>query len=145
MTQLAGVLEFHLTPQCRGAENLEYSFRLWQCGGRLECTPCSRVYHIFRKGGHAYSMPGNHVLKNKLRTAAIWMDGGFISVINVAMYLMDVDCRVWRYRAQGHGQPQYRHWPLGRDEAAAGASAVQVLRLVPEKCASSKALTRIRH
>ena len=57
-----------------GAENLEYSFRLWQCGGRLECTPCSRVYHIFRKGGHAYSMPGNHVLKNKLRTAAIWMD-----------------------------------------------------------------------
>jgi polypeptide N-acetylgalactosaminyltransferase len=57
-----------------GAENLEYSFRIWQCGGRLECSPCSRVYHIFRKGGHAYETPGNHATKNKLRTAAIWMD-----------------------------------------------------------------------
>eukprot|EP00043_Microstomoeca_roanoka_P006139 m.60529 g.60529 ORF g.60529 m.60529 type:complete len:702 (+) comp13290_c0_seq2:77-2182(+) len=57
-----------------GTENLELSFRLWQCGGMLECEPCSRVYHIFRKGGGAYSLPGNHVLKNKLRTATIWMD-----------------------------------------------------------------------
>ncbi|EDQ87587.1 uncharacterized protein MONBRDRAFT_37866, partial [Monosiga brevicollis MX1] len=57
-----------------GTENLELSFRLWQCGGRLECEPCSRVYHIFRKGGGAYSLPGNHVLKNKLRTATLWMD-----------------------------------------------------------------------
>eukprot|EP00049_Salpingoeca_infusionum_P023159 m.10664 g.10664 ORF g.10664 m.10664 type:complete len:687 (+) comp5601_c1_seq1:278-2338(+) len=57
-----------------GTENLELSFRLWQCGGILECEPCSRVFHIFRKGGGAYSLPGNHVLKNKLRTATIWMD-----------------------------------------------------------------------
>eukprot|EP00045_Choanoeca_perplexa_P010796 m.111844 g.111844 ORF g.111844 m.111844 type:complete len:699 (-) comp15399_c0_seq1:176-2272(-) len=57
-----------------GTENLELSFRLWQCGGRLECEPCSRVYHIFRKGGGAYSMPGNHVTKNKLRTLTLWMD-----------------------------------------------------------------------
>lgn len=57
-----------------GTENLEFSFRIWQCGGVLECMPCSRVYHIFRKGGHAYSLPPNHVGKNKLRTARIWMD-----------------------------------------------------------------------
>lgn len=57
-----------------GTENLELSFRLWQCGGVLECMPCSRVYHIFRKGGHAYSLPQGHVGKNKLRTARIWMD-----------------------------------------------------------------------
>lgn len=55
-------------------ENLEYSFRIWQCGGTLECMPCSRIHHIFRKGGHAYSLPPGHVAKNKLRTAAIWMD-----------------------------------------------------------------------
>ncbi|EGD73692.1 glycosyl transferase [Salpingoeca rosetta] len=62
-----------------GTENLEFSFRIWQCGGSLECMPCSRIHHIFRKGGHAYSLPPGHVAKNKLRTAAIWMDDyGFI-------------------------------------------------------------------
>lgn len=57
-----------------GTENIEFSFRIWQCGGLLECMPCSRVYHVFRHGGSAYSMPSTHVSKNKLRTAAIWMD-----------------------------------------------------------------------
>ena len=57
-----------------GTENLEFSFRIWQCGGTLECAPCSRIHHIFRKGGHPYSMPAGHVAKNKLRTASIWMD-----------------------------------------------------------------------
>lgn len=57
-----------------GAENLEFSFRIWQCGGRLECTPCSRVYHAFRKGGHPYSSPYNHLMMNKMRVARLWMD-----------------------------------------------------------------------
>lgn len=57
-----------------GTENLELSFRLWQCGGRLECAPCSRVYHIFRKGGVGYSSPVYATTKNKLRTMAVWMD-----------------------------------------------------------------------
>ncbi|CEM24008.1 unnamed protein product [Vitrella brassicaformis CCMP3155] len=57
-----------------GTENLELSFRIWQCGGSLECSPCSRVFHIFRKGGSGYSSPPNALTINKMRTAAIWMD-----------------------------------------------------------------------
>eukprot|EP00920_Eleutheroschizon_duboscqi_P013979 GHVT01032734.1.p1 GENE.GHVT01032734.1~~GHVT01032734.1.p1 ORF type:complete len:551 (-),score=16.69 GHVT01032734.1:1849-3501(-) len=57
-----------------GVENLELSFRLWQCGGFLECVPCSRVYHVFRKGGAKYSVPPNALVVNKLRTMSVWMD-----------------------------------------------------------------------
>ncbi|OEH77341.1 inactive polypeptide N-acetylgalactosaminyltransferase-like protein 5 [Cyclospora cayetanensis] len=56
-----------------GTENLEFSFRLWQCGGILECAPCSRVYHIFRKGGSGYSFPSDALIANKMRTL-MWMD-----------------------------------------------------------------------
>lgn len=56
-----------------GTENLEFSFRLWQCGGILECAPCSRVYHIFRKGGAGYSFPPKALTVNKMRTL-LWMD-----------------------------------------------------------------------
>lgn len=33
-----------------GAENVELGFRAWMCGARIECIPCSKTYHIFRKG-----------------------------------------------------------------------------------------------
>ncbi|CAG2109825.1 unnamed protein product, partial [Medioppia subpectinata] len=58
-------------------ENLELSFRVWQCGGRLEIHPCSHVGHIFRDY-HPYSFQGKdtHGI-NTLRTIKVWMEDEF--------------------------------------------------------------------
>ena len=61
-----------------GGEEMEIAFRIWQCGHTLECTPCSHVGHIFRTGafwqGQVYPVPGEVIIKTKLRAAAVWMD-----------------------------------------------------------------------
>lgn len=68
-----------------GGENLELSFRVWMCGGRLEIVPCSRVGHIFRRrrpygdGDGDDKNKGTRVQQdtlayNSLRVAHVWMD-----------------------------------------------------------------------
>ncbi|EZG79456.1 glycosyltransferase-like family 2 protein [Gregarina niphandrodes] len=57
-----------------GSENVEMGFRTWMCGGRLECLPCSKTYHIYRKKGGGYSSPAEDIVRNKLRTARLWCD-----------------------------------------------------------------------
>lgn len=57
-----------------GAENIEISFRIWMCGGRLELIPCSNVFHLFRAGGRPYTVPWTDVVKNKQRVVDVWME-----------------------------------------------------------------------
>ncbi|XP_013189806.2 polypeptide N-acetylgalactosaminyltransferase 3 isoform X1 [Amyelois transitella] len=59
-----------------GSENLELSWRAWQCGARVEITPCSRVGHLFRRRT-PYKYPGgvDHVWNSNLaRAVVVWMN-----------------------------------------------------------------------
>ncbi|XP_051011615.1 probable polypeptide N-acetylgalactosaminyltransferase 8 [Acomys russatus] len=57
-----------------GGENVELSLRVWQCGGKIEILPCSRVAHLERHHKPYAMDPGIPLRRNALRVAEIWMD-----------------------------------------------------------------------
>lgn len=58
-----------------GGENVEISFRIWLCGGRVVVLSCSRVGHIFRKRRPYGPEPDKPdcLLYNSHRAARVWL------------------------------------------------------------------------
>ena len=56
-----------------GGENLELSFKAWQCGGHVAVAPCSRVGHVFRPWT-PYKLSPDTITRNNRRVAEVWMD-----------------------------------------------------------------------
>ncbi|XP_068957555.1 probable polypeptide N-acetylgalactosaminyltransferase 8 [Petaurus breviceps papuanus] len=57
-----------------GGENVELSLRVWQCGGKIEILPCSRIAHV-QRAIKPYALNLKLFMRrNALRVAEVWMD-----------------------------------------------------------------------
>ncbi|XP_027712212.1 probable polypeptide N-acetylgalactosaminyltransferase 8 [Vombatus ursinus] len=57
-----------------GGENVELALRVWQCGGKIEILPCSRIAHLERATKPYASNLKLFMKRNALRVAEVWMD-----------------------------------------------------------------------
>ncbi|XP_059169552.1 inactive polypeptide N-acetylgalactosaminyltransferase-like protein 5 [Physella acuta] len=57
-----------------GGENLEMTWRVWLCGGRLIHVPCSRIGHVARSQPYSFLVGRQYIEHfNYKRAAAVWM------------------------------------------------------------------------
>ncbi|XP_059165152.1 inactive polypeptide N-acetylgalactosaminyltransferase-like protein 5 [Physella acuta] len=103
-----------------GGENIEMSWRVWLCGGRLLHVPCSKIGHIAR--GQPYTFPGGRQAIedfNYKRAAVVWMGNytRFLYSIHPNMRDLDVgdvserdDIRV-RLECRDFSWYLYNVWP----------------------------------
>lgn len=67
--------EYDMGMEIWGSENIEFSIRVWLCGGEVLVAPCSRVGHVFRMRRPYKGKPGiDTTLYNALRTAKVWLE-----------------------------------------------------------------------
>ncbi|XP_067685477.1 polypeptide N-acetylgalactosaminyltransferase 1-like [Haliotis asinina] len=58
-----------------GGENIEMSFKVWMCGGRIEVAPCSHIGHVFHThSNYPVSKGVSATIRNYARVAEVWMD-----------------------------------------------------------------------
>ncbi|XP_019337740.1 probable polypeptide N-acetylgalactosaminyltransferase 8 isoform X3 [Alligator mississippiensis] len=57
-----------------GGENVELGLRAWQCGGKVEVLPCSRIAHLERAHKPYLLDLSIAMRRNALRVAEVWMD-----------------------------------------------------------------------
>ncbi|XP_071082767.1 polypeptide N-acetylgalactosaminyltransferase 1-like [Haliotis cracherodii] len=58
-----------------GGENIEMSFKVWMCGGRIEVAPCSHIGHVFHThNNYPVSTGVSASVRNYARVAEVWMD-----------------------------------------------------------------------
>lgn len=116
-----------------GGENFELSFKVWQCGGRLQWVPCSRVGHVYRPfmpytfGSLASKRKGPLILTNYKRVVEVWWDAKyreyfytreplarFYDAGDISQQLKmkaRLECKPFDYFMQRVGKDVYKHFP----------------------------------